>query len=1325
MVLLPSRRHVTSYMTVASLLLLLLLVIPTFAQQVDNTAKATVQVSPPQITLTWSYGQNQTASSVIISRKGLDDPTFTTIATVTGTNPTSYTDTNVQIGQRYEYRLHIGNYYYEQFVCSGIQATADENRGKLILLVDETVKDALTLEIRRLIQDLAGDGWTVIRHDVPRHVESEALTQPPSIKAIIQADYNADPTHVKAVFFFGHVPIAYGGDTAPDGHAEHAGAWPEDTYYADMDGTWTDTTDWTYGSGRKNGVGDGYFDQNYAPSPLELQLGRVDLFDMPEFAPRTEVDLLRDYLKKDHDFRMKRKAVQNIGGATGAWASQDDFWNITGLCDSINGCVNPDGTFIWFYPPTTPYLWMTMHGLGTPTGQYSPPVDGLALSPRHCPAEFTLLSGSFYGQWDYENDFMRAILGSPNDGLTSMWGVGTQWFLHRMGMGGTIGDTVRVSINGNPYAASWDPSGCNLALLGLMGDPSLRQNYVAPPSAVTVQPNGSTATVKWTASPDSVLGYYVYRGAGITGPFTRITPSLVTGTTFTDSSYDPANPVYLVRAMALTTTASGTYNNLSQGAFGNAVQIAPVAQAQSLVVDENTATPLTLGSSLAAGATPLYTIVTPPAHGTLSGTLPNLTYTPTTNYFGSDLLKFEVNDGVVTSAPATITITINHLNQRPVTVAQSVAATANTPYTFSLQASDADPSTTLTCHSVSGPSHGSVTFTGTVATYTPAVAYTGTDTFDYVANDGQVDSLPATVTVTVTAQMVPMNGLTCWLMADALNLADGTPVTAWPDSSGNNNAARAGTSDARASSLYSFMPPTIKASASPSGKPALVFTGGPYPYTSGTRVDIPTVAVGQRNTIIMVAKQNDPSFNREYLFAGLNNQPGFEYGMLLCSDYGTNTYPIFCASGVNWQYDDTVGSFYPGYHRLALVCADSGATLYMENTTKKTYAAPTAGLGALKLGWETYTGSPLPFLGEMAEVLVYNRPLNATELALIDSYLQAKYWGGTIEHAPLALPQSVLVAKGVSQPITLMVNDPENDPLTYKNITNPLHGTLTGTAPNMIYTPAAGYTGPDAISFSANDGHFDSNTATITINVSDAGYEADLAPRMGGNGKVTLADWVQVGRFVAGMDTPSGTEFLRADCAPSNTLGDGKLSVADWVQAGRYAAALDPLTPAGGPAAPVSGLAAARTKLPVATPRTLSLAPVAPLARGKSGIVRVQLQAQGDENALGFSLHFDPKRLRFVSAKVVGAAATATLNVNTTRAATGDLGLALMLPLPNVMPKGAQPVMELTFTALATAPVSLNPLTFTDTVITREVATATAQPLPVRCQNGTVTIKLK
>ena len=81
----------------------------------------------------------------------------------------------------------------------------------------------------------------------------------------------------------------------------------------------------------------------------------------------------------------------------------------------------------------------------------------------------------------------------------------------------------------------------------------------------------------------------------------------------------------------------------------------PYAHAQSLTLVQNTAQAFTLTAS---GGTLTYSVITQPAHGTLTGTAPNLTYTPATNFNGSDSFTFVVNNGLSNSAPATVSIAV-------------------------------------------------------------------------------------------------------------------------------------------------------------------------------------------------------------------------------------------------------------------------------------------------------------------------------------------------------------------------------------------------------------------------------------------------------------------------------------------------------------------------------------------------------------------------------------------------------------------------------------------------------------------------------------------
>ena len=67
--------------------------------------------------------------------------------------------------------------------------------------------------------------------------------------------------------------------------------------------------------------------------------------------------------------------------------------------------------------------------------------------------------------------------------------------------------------------------------------------------------------------------------------------------------------------------------------------------------------------------------------------------------------------------------------------------------------------------------------------------------------------------------------------------------------------------------------------------------------------------------------------------------------------------------------------------------------------------------------------------------------------------------------------------------INLVGSDSDGDPVTFMVVTNPMHGTLSGTLPNITYTPATNYNGSDSFQFKTNDGTHDSNIATVSITI--------------------------------------------------------------------------------------------------------------------------------------------------------------------------------------------------------------------------------------------------
>lgn len=84
---------------------------------------------------------------------------------------------------------------------------------------------------------------------------------------------------------------------------------------------------------------------------------------------------------------------------------------------------------------------------------------------------------------------------------------------------------------------------------------------------------------------------------------------------------------------------------------------------------------------------------------------------------------------------------------------------------------------------------------------------------------------------------------------------------------------------------------------------------------------------------------------------------------------------------------------------------------------------------------------------------------------------------------PVADAQSVTVAEDTAANITLTGSDADNDPLTFRIVTQPANGAIFGTPPSVTYTPAANYSGADSFTFTVNDGRLDAVAATVSLTV--------------------------------------------------------------------------------------------------------------------------------------------------------------------------------------------------------------------------------------------------
>jgi uncharacterized protein (TIGR03437 family) len=190
---------------------------------------------------------------------------------------------------------------------------------------------------------------------------------------------------------------------------------------------------------------------------------------------------------------------------------------------------------------------------------------------------------------------------------------------------------------------------------------------------------------------------------------------------------------------------------------------APTANAGRAVTDEDKSVQFTLTGSDPDGTALKYLIVTRPANGVLTGTPPALTFTPNLNFNGTDGFTFRASDGVLDSAPATVTLVVNSINDPPVL---SVPAQQNIQVgqtlTFSVTATDPDAGQTVTINAANLPSGASFNVATRQFSWTPNSGQAGTFTVTFTAVDNgtppQSDAKSVTINVGAGSGWVQTRG---------------------------------------------------------------------------------------------------------------------------------------------------------------------------------------------------------------------------------------------------------------------------------------------------------------------------------------------------------------------------------------------------------------------------------------------------------------------------------------------------------------------------------------------------------------------------------------
>jgi hypothetical protein len=431
-----------------------------------------------------------------------------------------------------------------------------------------------------------------------------------------------------------------------------------------------------------------------------------------------------------------------------------------------------------------------------------------------------------------------------------------------------------------------------------------------------------------------------------------------------------------------------------------------------------------------------YAIASSTWRGTISldAATGNYTYTPYSNVNGSDSFTFTVSDGVLTSAPATVNVTVTPVNQAPVGYDQSITVLANTAFYGQLGGSDPDgdiPQRSI----VAQGSLGTATITNVgygAFTYTPNAGAFGTDAFTYQVSDGTFTAGPYTVTVridrrpTVTGTSLVTNEDVAVVGSISGSDPDGDPITFAAGTAGKGSVSM----DAAGNFTYT---PYLNQNGSDSFP--VWTTDGWFTSSLGT-------------VSIAITPVNDYPGTT---VTGTVALPGVDVsGQLSATDPEGDpiTFEIvtFPATGT-LELD-------PGF-------STNGKFIYHPPVPAPINGKGPRGQAPVTFVWRAVDSNNLPGPNQVYEIRFNTAPA-------------------------ITQPQPITVIEDTAFDGSVQVTDADGDATTIRVSIQAAHGTVTITNASSgayRYTPTADYNGSDSFAIVANDGIFDSSPATVAVTV--------------------------------------------------------------------------------------------------------------------------------------------------------------------------------------------------------------------------------------------------
>ena len=454
----------------------------------------------------------------------------------------------------------------------------------------------------------------------------------------------------------------------------------------------------------------------------------------------------------------------------------------------------------------------------------------------------------------------------------------------------------------------------------------------------------------------------------------------------------------------------------------------PVIDAHSASTNEDTPVVIhATGNDVEDGTNLDYAVSTAPAHGAAScNAADDCTYSPALNFFGTDTFVVRGTDQGTGGLPkqsstATFTVTVNPVNDPPVPNNDTVNVpedSVNFPITVT--ASDVDSLVLTFAAPIDDVDHGTLSCLADTCTYSPTHDYNGPDSFTFTASDGVAPPVTGTITINVT----PVNDAPIATNQD-INVDEDTPITATLGGTDVDNDPL---------TVLSLTDP-------PHGTAALL---GPGP--------------------------NDATYQGDLNFNGIDTF-NFVISDGALSDTGTVSVTVNPVNDAPVLNDQTFHATEDTPGILSMVASD------VDGDPLTWSIVSGAGSGSVLGSGPDVAYVPLHDTnGNDTFVVKVTDPGGLSDTATITVVVAA------VNDQPNANAATITTNEDTPTSLTLDASDVDGDSLAFTApVVGPFNGSFSCAGASCTYAPNPDFNGTDLITYSVDDGHGGTDTASVTF----------------------------------------------------------------------------------------------------------------------------------------------------------------------------------------------------------------------------------------------------